>query len=81
MQRKQQKDRGTKMPPRRRPSNYQRIYGEQVKDLRRQLAVLDTMNKLEIIRRNNLIENILQISTLEELRELIKILRLRPTNE
>ena len=50
--------------------------GKQLKKLRLQLCLLDTMYRLEVIRRQCLVEEILNVASLEELQELKKSLKL-----
>ena len=51
---------------------------KQVKRLQLRLAVLETTYQLEIVRRQNIVEEILTISSLEELKTLRKSLKSKP---
>lgn len=49
--------------------------GNELKEIRLELGLLETMYQLEVIRRQNLVEGVLGTSTLEELQELKKHLK------
>ena len=49
--------------------------GKEVKKIRLQLGLLDTMYRLEVIRRQSLAEEIMNVASLEELQELKKSLK------
>ena len=51
---------------------------KQVDELRLKLAVLETLHNLETIRRNNLVDDILKLSSMDDLKNLIKTLKRGP---
>ena len=68
------------MSPRRRPGTQRRMEDlrKQVDELRLKLAVLETLHNLETIRRNNLVDDILKLSSMDDLKHLIKTLKRGP---
>ena len=68
---------GLKMRTRKRPGTQRRIddLKKQVDELRLKFAVLETIHSIEIIRRNNLIEDILKLNSMHDLKNLIKTLK------
>ena len=48
---------------------------KEVDELYLKLAVLETLHNIEIIRRSNLVEDILNLNSMEDLKNLIKTLQ------